>query len=472
MLVALRIRSRSMETPGIPSTRWFDATHAAEGPGRAEGQPQGHDRVRATAATPSPACRRRRRASRSSTCWWSPIRIRPPGRCSPSARTTPICCRSARSSSATARARPPTARSSGASRSSSRSSNRRTTTRCMYLLAKKLGFADRDVQEHQGRERRRSRPRTSCARSTAAAGRPAIAASRRSASRRTWRTRTSSTWSRCARQGRPGRSAATITACRGRAGARRRSGIPARHMLYNTNLHVKDGGGTFRARFGVEREEKLPDGRTSQGQPARRGLLLARLGDPGRLSRVHLRGAQEARLGQGPHRGRDGVDRAHRRQQSRRRRPGRSTCRAASSASPWSTAASTTATARRARMRGTCPTRCRCTASRSTRRGRSWSRSIRPCPTRCSSGCPTSASRAEGGGGEGHRQGLPDHPHLRPSGRIRGRRRGDALQQVARRAAAGHVRRDQSGGRGRARHQGRRLGLGLGPGDAERQGAG
>jgi formate dehydrogenase major subunit len=37
---------------------------------------------------------------------------------------------------------------------------------------------------------------------------------------------------------------------------------PGTHTLYNTNLHVKDGGGTFRARFGVEREEKAPDGST------------------------------------------------------------------------------------------------------------------------------------------------------------------------------------------------------------------
>jgi formate dehydrogenase major subunit len=37
---------------------------------------------------------------------------------------------------------------------------------------------------------------------------------------------------------------------------------PGTHTLYNTHLHVKDGGGTFRARFGVEREEKLPDGTT------------------------------------------------------------------------------------------------------------------------------------------------------------------------------------------------------------------
>jgi formate dehydrogenase major subunit len=37
---------------------------------------------------------------------------------------------------------------------------------------------------------------------------------------------------------------------------------PGTHQLYNTHLHVKEGGGTFRARFGVEREEKLPDGTT------------------------------------------------------------------------------------------------------------------------------------------------------------------------------------------------------------------
>jgi len=35
---------------------------------------------------------------------------------------------------------------------------------------------------------------------------------------------------------------------------------PGTHQLYNTNLHVKDGGGTFRARFGVEYEEPQADG--------------------------------------------------------------------------------------------------------------------------------------------------------------------------------------------------------------------
>ena len=37
---------------------------------------------------------------------------------------------------------------------------------------------------------------------------------------------------------------------------------PGSPLLYNTNLNVMDGGGCFRARFGVEREEKRPDGTT------------------------------------------------------------------------------------------------------------------------------------------------------------------------------------------------------------------
>lgn len=35
---------------------------------------------------------------------------------------------------------------------------------------------------------------------------------------------------------------------------------PGTHTLYNTNLHVKDGGGTFRARFGTVYEDKKADG--------------------------------------------------------------------------------------------------------------------------------------------------------------------------------------------------------------------
>jgi formate dehydrogenase major subunit len=48
---------------------------------------------------------------------------------------------------------------------------------------------------------------------------------------------------------------------------------PGTHTLYNTNLHVKDGGGTFRARFGVEREgvSLLADGSYSLGSELKDG---------------------------------------------------------------------------------------------------------------------------------------------------------------------------------------------------------
>ncbi len=61
---------------------------------------------------------------------------------------------------------------------------------------------------------------------------------------------------------------------------------PGSHILYNTNLHVKQGGGTFRARFGVERNgvSLLAEGSYSQGSELTDGYpefttaVMARLG--------------------------------------------------------------------------------------------------------------------------------------------------------------------------------------------------
>ncbi|MBX9699668.1 MAG: formate dehydrogenase subunit alpha, partial [Acetobacteraceae bacterium] len=61
---------------------------------------------------------------------------------------------------------------------------------------------------------------------------------------------------------------------------------PGSHVLYNTNLHVKEGGGTFRARFGVEREGQtlLAEGSWSKGSEIQDGYpeftvaVLKRLG--------------------------------------------------------------------------------------------------------------------------------------------------------------------------------------------------
>jgi formate dehydrogenase major subunit len=48
---------------------------------------------------------------------------------------------------------------------------------------------------------------------------------------------------------------------------------PGSHILYNTSLHVKEGGGTFRARFGVEREGQtlLAEGSFSKGSAIQDG---------------------------------------------------------------------------------------------------------------------------------------------------------------------------------------------------------
>ena len=59
--------------------------------------------------------------------------------------------------------------------------------------------------------------------------------------------------------------------------------------------------------------------------------------------------------------------------------------------------------------------------------------------------------RPAGQSREGRGEELPAGAHQRSPGRVRGRRRGDALQPVARRAAAGELHRDQPEGRQRSR---------------------
>ena len=242
---------------------------------------------------------------------------------------------------------------------------------------------------------------------------------------------------------------------------------PGTPILYNTNLPVKEGGGTFRARFGVERVVKrkvmetagveredhdnlLAEGSYSVGSEIKDGYpeftlgVLKKLGWDKDLTPQELRG-----------------DRAHRCGQSRTRCHGRPISPAASSAWRSSTGARLTETPRRARSRGICPI---------------------PIPVHRE---PIYTPRPDL---VAKYPTLPDARQFRvpnigftvqkaavdkgivkqfpliltsgPAGRIRRRRRGNAIQQMARRAEAGHVRRDQSGGRGRARHQRWRLGLG------------
>ena len=71
---------------------------------------------------------------------------------------------------------------------------------------------------------------------------------------------------------------------------------PGTPLLYNTNLHVMDGGGTFRARFGVERNgvNLLAEGSYSQGSEIKDGYpeftyaVLKKLGWDGDLTQDEL----------------------------------------------------------------------------------------------------------------------------------------------------------------------------------------
>ncbi len=71
---------------------------------------------------------------------------------------------------------------------------------------------------------------------------------------------------------------------------------PGSHILYNTNLHVKDGGGTFRARFGLERNGQtlLAEGSYSKGSEIQDGYpeityaMLKKLGWEGELSEAEM----------------------------------------------------------------------------------------------------------------------------------------------------------------------------------------
>ena len=168
-----------MNTPGIPSTRWFDATLYDKG------QVSQKDNLKAmivmghggNTVTRMPEAAKGIEkldllvvADPHPTTW---------AVLAPSARTTPTCCRS-----------PPATRPTARAPSSNRAIQwgeqivkpifeSKDDNEVMYLLAKKLGFADRCSRTSRSRTTCRS-PRTSCARSIAAAGRPATAASRRS----------------------------------------------------------------------------------------------------------------------------------------------------------------------------------------------------------------------------------------------------------------------------------------------------
>ena len=64
---------------------------------------------------------------------------------------------------------------------------------------------------------------------------------------------------------------------------------PGTPLLYNTNLSIKEGGGTFRRPLRSGTRGEAAGRHDPQGQPARQRLLLQGLRDQGRLSGIHAR---------------------------------------------------------------------------------------------------------------------------------------------------------------------------------------
>ena len=235
---------------------------------------------------------------------------------------------------------------------------------------------------------------------------------------------------------------------------------PGTPLLYNTNLAAMDGGGVFRARFGIEREEKRPDGTTVKVSLLADGNASKDFGDQGRISGIHGWRAEEAWLGQGPDRGRTGGDYQGKPRRSRHGilvyRPLRR-CAARGVEARLHSLRERQGAHERLRSSGPDPGAPRADLHTAARPGGEVPDIARR------QAVPAAEYRllgAEGSGGKRDRQAVPAHSLVWPAGRIRRRRRRDAIQQVARRTAAGHVHRDQSCRCGRTRNQGWRLGLG------------
>ena len=213
-----------MEAPGIPSTRWFDAAMLPQGPSEAERQPQGHDGVRA---------RRQHRDPHAGSSQGN-REARPARRRRPASHDLGRAQRAQERHLSAAdlhavRVRglahgleplDPVGRA-----------DRQADLRVEERLRRHVHAGDQarlrrpHVQEHQGRERcglGRGHPaRDQPGRMVDRLLRPVAGAPQRC----TWPTRRTSTSSPCGR--RTARPRATTTACRGRAGARRSSSIPA-----------------------------------------------------------------------------------------------------------------------------------------------------------------------------------------------------------------------------------------------------
>jgi formate dehydrogenase major subunit len=208
---------------------------------------------------------------------------------------------------------------------------------------------------------------------------------------------------------------------------------PGTPNLYDTSKHVMDGGGNFRANFGVEKDGVsllAGEGSASKGADLQMGypefdhVLLKKLGWWDELTEAEKAAAEGKNWKTDPSGGIIRVADEEPRLPPLRQRQG-------------------------ARGGVELP-RPRPAAPRADLLAAPGPGRQVPDPRRQDEVlAPAHPVQVDAGEGEGHLQGLPAGDDLRPSGRVRGRRRGDALQPLAGRAAAGDVRRGQPEGRQR-----------------------
>ena len=252
-----RRRQAKMNTPGIPSTRWFDATllpkddvaqkdnikamfvmgHGGNTVTRMPEAQKGIEKLDLlVVADPHPTT-------------WAAL--------APSARTAPICCR----------LRPAT-RPTGSRTASNRAIQwgeqivkpifeSKDDNEVMYLLAKKLGFADQmfkniKVENNVPSPEDILREINRGGWSTGYCGQSPERLKSHMANQNDFDMLTQ----KATTGPNKGDYYGLPWPCWGTPEFRH----PGTPLLYNTNLSIKEGGGTFRARFGVEREETLPDG--------------------------------------------------------------------------------------------------------------------------------------------------------------------------------------------------------------------
>ena len=310
-----------METPGIPSTRWFDATLLPKeqvsqkdnlkamfvmghGGNTVTRIPEASERRRQA----RPAGRRRSGADHLGRAWAT-------------ARTNtyllPVC-HQLRGGRLAHRLEPLAPVGRADRQADLRVEGRQ---RDHVPAGEEARLRRQDVQEHQGREQRAGRrghpARDQSRRLVDRLLRPVAGAPQAAHGQPEGLRSGHAAGERRALQGRLLRPAVAVLGHAGAQASRHPHALQHQPACHGRRRHVPRP-----LRRGARRQDQGDGGREGgraggEAQPAGRRLLLAGLRDQGRLSRVHLRRAQEARLGHGPDRRGARNHRADRRRQSR-----------------------------------------------------------------------------------------------------------------------------------------------------------